>query len=976
MRYLVFHLAIVFTCGVVRNVSGSPVIQLNRHLDSVAWVDSVYQSLTTAGRIAQLMNIRTYSNKDEAYNLQIDEFILRYNIGGLTFFQGGPLRQAHLTNRWQNLAATPLLIALDAETGPGMRLDSIMNWPNLMTLGALQDESLIEDVGVAIGQQCRYLGVHINFAPVADVNNNPRNPVINQRSFGENPIQVAKLTGLMARGIQRSGTIATLKHFPGHGDTDKDSHYTLPVIKKEREVLFNNELVPFRENLEITDAVMTAHLFMPSFDSTPDLPASLSPRIVNDLLRKQMGYNGLIITDALDMKGADRFSRPGEKELMAFLAGNDILLLPTEIPAAINRISEAIDSGVVPYTDLETRCRRVLSYKYKVGLSARKPVETNGLIDRLNNPAFDALNNKVFEGALTVTRNDGLVPVNASLYNRIAYVPVYGGHEVFSTQMELFFPHDCLPLPDPSDSVEANLVFEKLNEYDLIIMAVFPPSEFASRNYGLTPAAIQSIKRIGSRGNVISVVFGNPYSAGMLGIQSSKSAVMVAYQSHPAACVAAARALYGAIPFNGRLPVSMEGNLPAGHGMETTALQVLGFAHPEAVGLLSDKLARVDEIAQEGIDKGAFPGCQVLIARHGKVVYYKSFGFQDVSALTRVKTTDLYDLASLTKVMGTTLAVMKLHEDGSLKIRDELGDYLLRLKARKVRHATIEDVLYHQAGFFPWLPYYKATLQNGEPGPAYYRNLPGEGFDIPVAKNLYLRNDYPDTILHIIDGYKISHTGHYQYSDMGFILLRYVIEQITKTPFAAYLETAFFRKMGLSSMVFNPLEWYPASRITPTLLDTEFRKQLLRGYVHDPAAAMLGGVSGHAGLFSHAFDVARVLQMLMWDGQYNGETLFSAETVRWFTSAQNNGRHNRRGLGFDKPPVVYKPNGPVCKSASALSYGHSGFTGTYMWADPSNGLIYVFLSNRIHPSDENNLINVLNIRTRIHQAAYDAIEYP
>lgn len=922
------------------------------------------------------MNIRTYSNKNEAYYLQIDEFIRQYNIGGLTFFQGGPLRQAHLTNRWQNIAATPLLIALDAETGPGMRLDSMMNWPNLMTLGAIQDDNLVEKVGAAIGQQCRHLGVHINFAPVADVNNNPRNPVINHRSFGEDPIRVARLTRLMARGIQSSGTIATLKHFPGHGDTDKDSHYTLPVIKKKRDLLLGNELVPFRENLGVADAIMTAHLFIPSLDSTPGLPSSLSPRVVNDLLRNEMGYRGLIITDALDMKGADRYSLPGEKELQAFLAGNDILLLPTEIPAAIRRISDAIDSGVVPYTDLENRCKRVLSYKYKAGLSEKRPIETKGLIDRLNQPAYDELNQKVFEAAMTVIRNDDLLPVKPALYSRIAYVPVYQGHEAFSDQMALFFPHDCLPLTDPSDSTEANLIVEKLKEYDLIIMALFPPSEFASRNYGLTTSALRSINRICSLERVVSVVFGNPYCAGMLQVGASQAAVMVAYQPHPAACVTAARALYGSSPAIGKLPVSMDSKMVTGQGMDVAGSKVLGFARPEDMGFLPGKLSRVDEIVQDGIAKGAFPGCQVLIARHGKVVYLKSFGFQDVSALSPVKNTDLYDLASLTKVFGTTLAIMKLYEEEKMRLKDELGDYLPMLKSRKVRHAEIRDVLYHQAGFFPWLPYYRATLHNGEPGNAYYRRESGEGFDIPVAKNLYLRNDYPDTILHIIDEYKLSNIGQYQYSDMGFILLRYTIERITKTPFPAYLESEFFKKLGLSSMSFNPLEWLPSSRIVPTLLDTEFRKQLLRGHVHDPAAAMLGGVSGHAGLFSHAFDVARVMQMLLWEGEYNGEKFFSPETVSLFTSAQNHGKYNRRGMGFDKPPAVYKPNGPVCKSASPLSFGHSGFTGTYMWADPSNGLVYIFLSNRIHPSDENNMINSLNIRTRIHQAAYDALGNP
>ena len=920
------------------------------------------------------MSIRVYSNKDEDYYKSIDQLIAQYKPGGLTFFQGGPYRQVILTNRWQRLSQTPMLISMDAENGPAMRLDSIIAFPNLMTLGALCNDSLIFQIGLAIGQQCKRLGVHLNFAPVVDVNNNPHNPVINYRSIGENPQQVAYNASLLMQGMQQAGIMTTLKHFPGHGDTETDSHNGLPEIKKQIQDLETNELIPFAYNLSLTDAVMVAHILIPSLDTVNTLPASLSPVIVNHLLREQMGFRGLIITDALDMKGAGNYKQAGEKEWLAFIAGNDILLLPENIKAAIEKIKNAIDSTIIPYQFLEEKCKRVLAHKYKAGLHDFQPIKTTNLLQDLNQPYYSTIIRDAFKGSLTLINEPVPVPINPVNYYKILYVPVFAENQAFGEQMKILFPHEKFILPSLADTVAIRQIFDSIKEYDLLITTIAPPSTFASKNYGLDKDFHSFINALPKNIPGILVLFGCPYIASYFGPLLNHQSIIITYQNNSITGELAANALYGDNAIRGHLPVSIDNNVSSGTGIETEASQVLGFATPSEVDVDEGKLNKVDEIALEGIKKGAYSGCQILLAHHGKVFYYKSFGYLDVTHRVPVKNSDLYDLASITKIAATTLVTMKLYDEHKIDNDTELKDLLPNLKNRKLRNTKITDIMYHQAGLFPWIAYYKATLENGVPSKKYYRTQTEPGFEVPVAKNLFLRNDYIDTIISIIDHTPLSQKGLYKYSDLGFILLKFGYENLTKTPFEDYLYTNFYHPLGLSTMVYNPLRWFGHERIAPTLVDTEFRKQLLHGYVHDPAAAMLGGVSGHAGLFAHAFDVARIMQMLLWKGEYNHIRFFQKETVNYFTSNVEDGNNNRRGLGFDKPPKNFKSSSSsVCSLASPKSFGHSGFTGTYLWYVPVQVLIYVFLSNRIHPSDENEMINKLNIRTRIHQAAYEAI---
>lgn len=931
-------------------------------------------SLNIEEKIGQLLNIRVMSGKDEKYYSYIDRIIQTYAIGGITFFKGTPFTQISLTQRFQDKAKVPLMIALDAETGVAMRLDSVIALPDMMQIGATGDEMHAFESGRIAGEQCRRLGVHLNFAPVADVNTNPANPVIGQRAFGEDASLVTKMAGAYLEGLHKSGVLGCLKHFPGHGDAESDSHYTLPVIKTNPTQIYNQHLFPFYENIYKADAIMTGHLLVPALDTTIKLPASLSPVLVSKILRTRMGFRGLIITDAMDMKGAGKATYPGELEVKALKAGNDIILLPQNPEEAIKAILRAIDSGQITLQEIDEHCKRVLAFKYRIGLFEKTALSKQNLLNDLNKPEYSSSVRNIYQDAITVCGDTTLIPYRPVKHPRLAVISVFQQNPKLQEYSWLMADAAYFNLINPDDSTELNLLLDTVKNFDLLLIALHMPSKFQIKDYGLNGKTKAACNLLINKLPNITIILGNGYASGNFTFPSQKSAQVFAWQNNALATEAALRVIFGERGASGRLPATFGNILSMGDGFKLEARPILGFSEPTDVGVNPDKLAIVDQIAIEGIQKGAYPGCQVLLARNGKVFYYKAFGMQDVAGTTPVSITDLYDIASVTKVAATTLAVMKLYEEGKLNDETPMKELLPQLHNHRLRNSRLADVLRHQAGLYPWLPFFKKTLTKEKPSSVYYSNQFRPGFEIPVAPNLYLRNDYIDSIISSIDQTRLRAKGNFAYSDFGFILLKFGIERITHQPFPEYLEENFYRPMGLASMRFNPLENIQIKRIAPTSIDTEFRKQLLRGYVHDPAAAMLGGVSGHAGLFSHALDLARIMQMLLWEGKYNGVQFFKAETIKYFTSYGPHPEKNRRGLGFDKPPVQPQPETPVCKAASPRSFGHSGFTGTYVWADPDSGLIFVFLSNRIHPSEDNRIIHQLNIRTRIHQAAYEAIE--
>lgn len=938
------------------------------------WVDSVYSALTPEERIGQLMMIRAKSTGDSIEYRDIANLVRQYNLGGICFFQGGPVRQAMLTNYYQSLAKTPIFISMDAEWGLGMRLDSTISFARAMTLGAISDTSLITECGRQVGLQLKRLGVHIDFAPVVDINSNPANPIINIRSFGEDADNVILKAQCFTRGLNES-VLTVAKHFPGHGDTDTDSHLALPVIQHSRETLESVDMRPFRVLQSMVDGIMVGHLYVPALDSTSGMPASLSPVIIDTILRKSMKYEGLIFTDALDMRGVADYAGPGAAEVKALIAGNDVLLLPQSVPQAIEAIMKAMESGLISQHIVEERCKRILSAKFRFGITTRETtrVNTENVFNELNNPDANLLNRKLYESSVTLLKNErDIIPLQYPNILRIACLTI--GTETagaFEERLDSYCTMDHFYCPrEPSKEQVAKLLLQ-LEPYQLVIVGVKNTHPSPSRGFGISSNAADLADTLMSIKPVIIDIFSLPYSIGRFKNISSAKAILISYQDNAVAYDVSAQVIFGALGAKGSIPVTVSGFYPLHSGLSSKSGLRFKYSLPEVAGMSSGKLALVDTIVMEGIRAGAYPGCQVLIAKGGNVVFQKSFGSHDYSGSQKVSNADLYDLASITKVAATTISVMRLFDQGLIDINRPLSKYLPSLARTNKHGIIIKDVLTHQARLKDWIGFYRSTLKDGKPDPKYYSQVESDSFTVQVADSLYLRSDYPDRILDTIIRSALLKTKEYKYSDLGFILLGKAIEHITGQPLDDYVMHNFYLPLCIN-MGYKPLERFSLQQITPTENDTIFRHQLIHGYVHDQAAAMLGGVAGHAGLFGNANDLAVLFQMLLQKGEYAGRTYIDSSTVRLFTSQQFAG--NRRGLGFDKPQLDRSADGPACPAASALSYGHTGFTGTYVWADPKSDLILVFLSNRVNPDAENTKLAGMNIRTRIQQTIYNAME--
>jgi beta-glucosidase-like glycosyl hydrolase/CubicO group peptidase (beta-lactamase class C family) len=969
------------------------------------WVDSVFKSLTRDERIAQLLMIPAYSGHDKEQVETLIQTIRKYKVGGIIFFQGGPKRQAYLTNIFQEAAQTPLLIAMDAEWGLGMRLDSTISYPRQMILGGLADDSLIWQMGYDIAGQLKRIGVHMNFAPVVDINSNAENPVINSRSFGENKEKVARKAIMYMKGIQDNGLLCTAKHFPGHGDTGTDSHYELPVIRHSYERLRSVELYPYRECIANgLTGVMVAHLSLPQVDLSEGLPSSLSEKIITDLLRNKMDFRGLIITDALNMAGVASYGKPGDVEAQALAAGNDILLMPSDINKTIAAIKREIRKGTIGWEDVESRCKRVLAAKKSAGLDNYMPCELAGIDNYLNDGKYQLTASRLVEQSLAVIRNEsGLIPLQRIDTLKILSVTI-GVDTVcdFQNYLELYSDITTLNYPKEITVLDFAEVSRLAADHNLIIISFFGNIQGMKNNYGISTMAIENIRRLSDSTGIILTVFANPYILEQFGDPGKYLAVIMAYETSMLSQKFAAQLIFGGIPGEGRLPVSSGIFYKVGDGVETDVYARFKYSVPEESNMDSKIMVGIDSLVQEALAIEAMPGCQILVARNGVVVYHKAFGCQMYDARQPVRLTDLYDLASLTKITSTVPCLMKLVDEKRLDVSEKLSTYLPVLDSTAVGDLVIKEVLSHKSGLLPWIPFYYSTIEPMNPREqlisrqlsakypfrldqntylnrniryveGIYSESSSEDYPVPVADRLYLRKDYVDTIFQKIYQSEISDKKEYRYSDLGYYLLMQIIEAITDTSLADYAYENFYKYLGAGTMGYKPLERFPKDRIAPTENDLVFRHQMLQGYVHDVGTAMLGGVGGHAGLFSDANDLAKLMQMYLQRGCYGGRRYVSEETFNLFNTCHYCGEGVRRGLGFDKPEPDESKVGPSIPDISPESFGHSGFTGTYTWADPVTGIVYVFLSNRVHPDQDNTKLYDLNVRTNIQQIIYDAI---
>lgn len=932
------------------------------------WVDSIYNQMSFDEKVGQLFMVAAYSNKDATHVAEIEKLVSDYKVGGLIFFQGGPMRQAKLTNQYQAKAKVPLFIGIDAEWGLSMRLDSTYRYPWNMTLGAIQDLKLIEKVGENMAKESKRMGIHFNFSPVLDINTNPKNPIIGFRSFGEIKKNVSEKAIALMKGIQENGVYTTGKHFPGHGDTSTDSHYALPLVTASKEHLEKIELYPYKRMFdEGLVSVMVAHLSVPSLESDATVPSSLSKNVVTNVLKNELGFDGLIFTDALNMKAASNFKKPGDIDVEAFLAGNDVLLFSENVPVAVEKLRIAYQDGIITEERLAESVKKILKYKYKIGLNSYEPVELINLYNELNASSKDALTYQLYENAVTVVKNSNeLLPIKR-LDQKIAYIKL-------GDDDNTAFVSTLKKYTEITEIRETNLdsIKKQIKDFGTVIIG-FHKSDKAWKNHDFKAKEIQWIEEIAKQNKVILDVFTKPYSLLQIPSFDSVESILVSYQNNFIAQEVSAEIIFGAIAAKGKLPVSITNQFRAGSGIETEEIGRLGFALPENVGMSAVKLTEIDKIANKAIEAKMTPGIQVLVARKGKVIYQKSFGYQTYSKQVKVKNSDLYDVASLTKMVATLPNVMQVYDKNKVNLETTLGEMLSEFKNSNKAAITFKELLSHYAQLQAWIPFYKQTLDaNGKPSEKYYRKTYSEEFSKQVAENLYIRNDYEDTIMKKIVESPLLDKKEYKYSDFTFIILKKYLEKVTGKFLDELTDTSFYKSMGMNNTMYNPLRKFDVSVIVPTEVDTYFRYTTLQGYVHDMEAAMEGGVGGHAGIFSNTLDMAKMMQLYLQKGSYGGKRYFSEKTFDDFNTCYFCDSGNRRGLGFDKPQLGI--SGPTCGCVSMFSFGHTGFTGTMAWADPETDVIYIFLSNRTYP--DSNAVNRLskeNIREDIQKIIQESI---
>lgn len=948
------------------------------------WADSLIKTMSLEQKIGQLFNVAAYSNKDEEHTQEILEQIDKYHIGGLTFFQGTPYKQAQLTNLFQDSSAIPLMIAMDGEWGLSMRIDSTIRYPWQMTLGAVQDDELIFQMGKQIAEQFRRLGVHVNFAPVVDVNNNPDNPVINARSFGEDKYKVAEKGLAYMRGLQAGRVLACAKHFPGHGDTDTDSHVSLPLVNHSKERIDSLELYPFKRLISGgVGSIMTAHLHLPAYIAESNKASSLSAAVVDTLLKQQLNYNGLIFTDGLNMGGVARYQKSEEVDLQAIQAGNDILLLSKDVPKAVEAIKLAIQNSEISEEQIHQSAYKILKAKEWLGLHREKPVELSNLYEDLNKPDYTYLKRKLVEKSLTLIRNENeILPIKALKGKRIVSLALAEegvSYQPFQQALNLYAKVDMMHFTSLPVSKQKALM-DTLLTYDQVIVSLHKSNKHPWVKFEIDNEFKNFINILRLKKNIILDVFANAYSLqDFLGADFAQGLIL-SYQNSEAAQELSAQLIFGGIQANGKLPVSVSSKMKAGDGLLSESPFRLKYTMPQDVGISWEDMALIDSIVLEGIREKAYPGAQVLVAKGGKVIYNKNFGKHTYEGNRFVESKDLYDLASVTKVASSLLAIMHLESQGKISLDDKLGKHLKLVKGTDYADLVLRDILAHQAGLPAWIPFYVKTLHHGMPRFDLYSKDSTKNFSVRIAENMYMNQAYVDSIYYrILYKAKVSSNKEYKYSDIGYYLLKLMVEEITNQPIELYVQEHFYQDLGMHRTTFLPRKKFPLDEIIPTENDQIFRKQLVHGDVHDPGAAMLGGVGGHAGLFGNANDLAKLMQMYLQGGAYADQEYLKKAVVEEYTECQfcedsivSNPKENRRGAGFDKPQF-HGEVGPTCECISFESFGHSGFTGTYAWADPEEELVYIFLSNRVYPDASNSKLVSLNIRTRIQEKIYEAV---
>lgn len=1000
-RILLTAVAVLLALSSMARESAKLPNMFNR-VDQVAmnqWVDSVFNSLSPEGRIGQLIVAGVTPSSNEATRDLVKRLVSQNLVGGLIYENSTMAAQAEVTNLAQSLATVPLMITIDGEWGLGMRLKEVPNFPRNLILGAIDDDMLLYEYGREVARQCRRMGIQVNFAPVLDVNDNPLNPVIGTRSFGESPELVARHAIAFARGLEDGGVMAVGKHFPGHGNSSEDSHKTLPVINKSLQEINTCELVPFRRFIDAgLSGILTAHLLVPAIDNA-NAPTSLSSGCVNDVLRDQLDFNGLIFTDALNMKGATQLLK-GSACVNALLAGNDVLLMPENIGDEITAIKAAVSNGTLSQSVIDERCKKILRYKYALNLTGKQHVNTANLLNEVNSQWAEVLKRQLIAGSITVIKNnDNVLPIH-NLQSRHIGVATIGNENGTASK----FTRRCADYAqikrfDLNKAGNAATLAEQLHDghFNTIIVEVGDDSE-ESR------AALNTVVK--KCKNLIVVLTCKPYDIKNYGTAITNKhvkAVVLTYENSTLAEDYAAQTIFGGNSAGGNLPISLafEGKktrYQAGDGIHYDANR-LGYSIPAEVGLDNRLTAQIDSVCRLGVQQHAFPGCQVIVARHGKVVYKGSFGAIDYNNPVKVDDNTLFGLASVSKATGTISGVMKAFDDGKFRLDDKASQYIPGLRDGDKEDITFRDLLYHETGMPASLnmwymmmddkTYTGDLIAGAEDATHTIKIMNGawghkdakmrtdilspvktDKFNIAIADGLWGGRVTYDSIMNRMYHAKLG-KKKYLYSCCNFSLLADAVQRMTHSPLNYYVNNYIFAPLGAYHTMYRPLSKFSRDEIAYTEKDTYLRRQHIHGYVHDELAAFSGGVQGNAGLFSNANDLAKLFQMWLNGGTYGGVRLLKASTVETFMTQKSPNSH--RGLGFDKPVIGDPDASNTCAEATPETFGHTGFTGTCFWVDPKNDMFYIFLSNRVCPTRNNPNFGRISARSHIQSLIYKAI---
>ncbi|HRJ29588.1 MAG TPA: serine hydrolase [Cyclobacteriaceae bacterium] len=949
------------------------VLQVFSQTNREKWVDSVFQKLPFEAKIGQLIMMPVDASASDAERDKLLNLVSSYGIGGIVLTRGGPVSQQQFVQQLQAQSVVPLLVGLNAEEGLGSTLDSTLVYPQTLMLGAIQDDSLLFYFGDEVGRQLKTLGVHVTFAPTADLSTTFKTDELVNHTFGENPARVANAAVLYMKGLQHAGIIPVAKHYPHYGLKVTGYAKGVPIMGLAHDD--KQSLYPLKQLIDQgCPAILSSYIHDPIF---PDrrkiarkkkriIPEALPTLYTADYLKKNFNFQGLVFSYVPDVKVLLKKYQPGDSEIYAFLAGNDVLLFPQNIAATVRKLRRQIKKNPLLEAQLDQRVKKVLAFKYDAGLPTAVPQEQDNLYDKLNTLEARVLRRDLYEKSVSVVYdNQELLPIKILENTTFASLSVGERKEnEFSAYLSRYAPFDHFQFHQPGE--DTTTLLEELKKYDVVIAGIFLTSSGIISEY---PALLDALAK---HTKVVVCNFGPPSK---LSLFTEPAAIVQAFVDDALIRRTVPQIIFGGLEGSGKLPLTINEKIREGSGVLTPSLGRLSYALPESVGMSSQTLEKISTLVREAIETQATPGCQVLIAKNGKVIYDQSFGWLTYDNQQPVTGETIYDLASMTKVLGTLQSVMFLYDRGLIDVNRKVSYYLPELRSTNKKDITLKDVLAHQAGLLAFIPLWPQTMKNEKEFlPYYYNAKRTEKYSLQVSPNVYAAPVIRDSLWKwtfesrmIEKPARIPYT--LRYSDIGFWLLHRLSEKMLNQPMDDFLWQNLYEPIGAYTTGYTPLSRFPVSRIAPTEYDKIFRKDMIHGTVHDERAAMMGGVAGHAGLFSTAQDVAKLGQMLLQKGYYGGHQYLKPETVELFTAKQF--ETSRRGLGWDKP-LQSDWATPTSLFSSPRTFGHTGFTGTCIWIDPEFELVYIFLSNRVYPDRSTKLITA-NIRSRIQDVIYQSI---